>query len=242
LDLVSEARRIYPTVPLILMTAQGSEEIAVKALQAGAAGYVAKRKLSAQLVGMVRTVLEAAAEEQTQMVLMQQLQSRQEVFRLKNDTALVLALPRYVRQVVGDSWGLDSTERIRLGTALEEALLNAYYHGNLEVSSVLKEGDFGEFYRLAEERCAQAPYCDRRILVEFALSREETTIRIHDEGPGFNPAALPDPTDVINLERPSGRGVLLMRAFMDSVSYNDRGNQVTLVKRRKSRADATACA
>ena len=57
---------------------------------------------------------------------------------------------------------------------------------------------------------------------------------IRDEGPGFDPRELPDPTDPTNLERPSGRGLLLMRTFMDDVSYNDDGNQVTLIKRRNS--------
>ena len=57
---------------------------------------------------------------------------------------------------------------------------------------------------------------------------------MRDEGSGFDPGALPDPLDPENLEKASGRGVLLMRAFMDDVRYNDAGNEVTLVLRRKS--------
>jgi anti-sigma regulatory factor (Ser/Thr protein kinase) len=53
---------------------------------------------------------------------------------------------------------------------------------------------------------------------------------IRDEGPGFDPHKVPDPTDPENLERESGRGLLLMRSFMDSVAYNPTGNEVTLVK------------
>jgi anti-sigma regulatory factor (Ser/Thr protein kinase) len=54
---------------------------------------------------------------------------------------------------------------------------------------------------------------------------------IRDQGPGFDPAQLPDPTDPENLERVSGRGLLLMRTFMDEVTFNKSGNQVTMVKR-----------
>ncbi|MEM8681572.1 MAG: ATP-binding protein, partial [Planctomycetota bacterium] len=54
---------------------------------------------------------------------------------------------------------------------------------------------------------------------------------IEDEGPGFDPTRLPDPTDPANLERVSGRGVLLMRTFMDEVEYSERGNRVILRKR-----------
>ena len=54
---------------------------------------------------------------------------------------------------------------------------------------------------------------------------------IRDEGPGFDLKSLPDPRDPVNVERPSGRGMLLMRTFMDLVEYNAMGNMVTLFKR-----------
>ena len=57
-----------------------------------------------------------------------------------------------------------------------------------------------------------------------------------DEGPGFDPATVPDPTDPANLEKASGRGLLLIRAYMDEVIHNRTGNQVTLVKRREASA------
>jgi anti-sigma regulatory factor (Ser/Thr protein kinase) len=53
---------------------------------------------------------------------------------------------------------------------------------------------------------------------------------VRDEGPGFDPARIPDPTDPDNLERLTGRGILLMRTFMDEIRYNDAGNEVTMVK------------
>jgi anti-sigma regulatory factor (Ser/Thr protein kinase) len=60
---------------------------------------------------------------------------------------------------------------------------------------------------------------------------------IRDDGPGFDPSSLPDPTDPANLDRPCGRGLLLMRTFMDNVIYNDRGNEVTLFKERETEPD-----
>ena len=55
-----------------------------------------------------------------------------------------------------------------------------------------------------------------------------------DEGPGFNPDNLPAATSPDYLERPSGRGLLLMRSFLDQITFNDVGNEITLVKRRTS--------
>jgi len=54
---------------------------------------------------------------------------------------------------------------------------------------------------------------------------------IRDQGPGFDPTSLPDPTAPENLEKVSGRGLLLMRTFMDEVHFNEVGNEVVLIKR-----------
>ena len=54
---------------------------------------------------------------------------------------------------------------------------------------------------------------------------------IRDEGPGFDTTTLPDPTDPANLEKRSGRGLLLIKAFMSEVRHNARGNEVTLIRR-----------
>jgi anti-sigma regulatory factor (Ser/Thr protein kinase) len=114
---------------------------------------------------------------------------------------------------------------------LREALLNALYHGNLEVSSRERDKGIGTIQAVADERAGQAPYRDRRIYVDSRLARDEAVFVVRDEGRGFDPTSLPDPTDPANLENLSGRGVLLMKTFMDEVVYNSTGNQVTLVKR-----------
>jgi signal transduction histidine kinase len=116
--------------------------------------------------------------------------------------------------------------------ALQEALTNACYHGNLEVSSELREIDHRAFYRLAKERQQVPPFVNRRIYVSAKFMPDAVEYVIRDEGPGFDPSSLPDPTDPENLERPCGRGLLLMQTFMDEVQFNATGNEVRLVKRR----------
>ena len=64
------------------------------------------------------------------------------------------------------------------------------------------------------------------------LSYEYLQIDIADEGPGFVPEDVPDPTEPDNLEKPGGRGIMLMRQYMTNVEYNDLGNAVTMFKRR----------
>jgi anti-sigma regulatory factor (Ser/Thr protein kinase) len=125
---------------------------------------------------------------------------------------------------------LGEGERLRVGVALEEALLNAAYHGNLEVQSELREKDCALYYDLARERTRIRPYSERSIFVDVDLTEDRVRYVVRDEGPGFDPRTLPDPTDPANIDRPCGRGLLLMKTFMDDVEYNETGNEVTMTK------------
>jgi anti-sigma regulatory factor (Ser/Thr protein kinase) len=153
---------------------------------------------------------------------------------LGNDPQGVAALVAQLRDDVLAVGLCDGPAAVRVGVALEEALLNAVYHGNLEVSSELKADGDGPFHALVRERRAREPHASRRVRVAARVTRRKATFVIADEGPGFDVARLPDPTDPENLDRPSGRGLLLMRTFMDEVRYNATGNRVTLSISRKS--------
>ncbi len=118
-----------------------------------------------------------------------------------------------------------------MGVGLGEAFANAMFHGNLELCSSLRETDADAYHRMAEERRRQSPYQDRRVEIEVRMARDKAEFVVRDQGRGFDPSSLPDPTDPANLEKVTGRGILLMRSFMDDVFFNERGNEVTMVKR-----------
>jgi anti-sigma regulatory factor (Ser/Thr protein kinase) len=217
-------------VPVILMTSKGCEELAVEALERGAASYVPKRMLARELPGTIRKVLAVSGRQRSQTRLMGCMTQSNCAFVLENDCELIAPLVRYLQESVGQLGLCAEADRTRIGIALEEALANALYHGNLEIGSALRGTDDQAYYALIQERRRQPPYCDRRIHVEATLGGAGATFDVHDEGPGFDPSGLPDPTDPENLEKCSGRGILLMRTFMDEVRFNDRGNAVTLVK------------
>jgi CheY-like chemotaxis protein/anti-sigma regulatory factor (Ser/Thr protein kinase) len=230
LQLVAAMREKYPRIPVILMTSQGSEEIAVQALQQGAASYVPKKLLLRYLWETVAKVLKAAVEDRGQARLLQCMLRTESTFHLENDSALFDPLVRYLQEETIRLGVCAAADRVRVGIALEEALANALYHGNLEIASELRgTPGYGD---LILQRRSQAPYQQRCIEVEARITRSEAAFTIRDEGSGFDPRALPDPTDPANIEKTSGRGIFLMRAFMDEVIYNDVGNAVALVKRR----------
>ena len=110
-----------------------------------------------------------------------------------------------LQRVEAHGYAADVCFAIRL--ALEEALINAVKHGN---------------------RCDRG----KKITVCADVDGERTSITIVDEGPGFDPAKLADPTADENLEKPGGRGIMLIRAYMDEVAHSPRGNEIRMVKRR----------
>ena len=231
LELTGRLRNFYPSLPVILMTAAGSEQIAVKALQAGAASYVSKTNLPDELWPIISNVLRVSAERRTNARILNRIHRWEADFVLENDLDLVNGLSSYLMQSFGGLRICTSAEQLRVGVALEEALLNAYYHGNLEVSSKLRESSYHEFSELARIRSTQSPYQERKIRVSVRFSTREAVFHVRDDGPGFDISSLPDPTDPLYLERPHGRGLLLMRTFLDEVRHNSRGNEVTLVKK-----------
>ncbi len=110
---------------------------------------------------------------------------------------------RVLSAVQANGYDEGCTFAIRL--AIEEGLNNAIKHGNRFIP-------------------------DKRVEVEFDIDEKRATITITDQGDGFDPSVVPDPTTDENLQKPTGRGIMLMRAYMDKVCYNDRGNQVCMVK------------
>jgi len=233
-ELASHVRRQHPTIPVIVMTQHGNERLAVQALEAGAASYVRKDDLAYELSKTVSRVLAVSQQAHAQAQLMASLQKSEASFVIDSTGELMAPLVRYLQESASQLGLFDETGLTQLGVALQEALLNAAHHGNLEVGSELRDQDVELYTRKLAKRMEEMPYKERRIHVDAKFSGEEARFKIRDEGPGFDPDALPDPRDAENLLKCHGRGVMLMRSLMDECRYNDSGNAVTLVRRRSN--------
>ncbi len=232
LDLIDEMKSSYPGVPVIVMTASGSEEVAVEALQRGAASYLPKRQLKPWLLSEVAGALDRSRSAKALGSLVRTRTACTEQFSLTNDRSVLPALIQKLLADISDFDLCSEHRRMRVGVALEEALLNAIVHGNLEVASDLRGIDDEAYERTIRERARQSPYQNRRVRVTVALDTNRAAIVIRDEGRGFDVTKLPDPTTPENMERAHGRGLLLIRNFFDEVTHNERGNEIRLVLRR----------
>lgn len=233
LELVKRIRKQYSAIPVILMTAFGSEDVAIKALEQGAANYVPKKNLAKDLLDVVESVLAAAIDLRLQSRLFASLQSTESHFCLENDIALIPSLVNYLRENLARMRLLDDTGLIRITVALREALMNAIVHGNLGIGSELRDTNLSAYYQLIADRRQQSPYRERRVFVDAWETGADARYVIRDEGIGFDPKGVPDPMLPDNMEKASGRGLLLINTFMDEVRHNARGNEITMTKQRE---------
>jgi CheY-like chemotaxis protein/anti-sigma regulatory factor (Ser/Thr protein kinase) len=243
-ELLTTIGERYPSLPVIIMTSQGSEEVAVQALRSGAAGYIPKRRLRQDLVATVDSVLSANQQDRDTVRVYDDLTESRFALVLDNDRARLPAVIGFLQDWAAHFGICDERNRARIGIALEEALLNGLIHGNLEISSELRQREDGSFERLIEQRRHAEPYCSRRLRIASRLTHETVSFSIRDEGPGFDVSSIPDPTDPENLLKPSGRGLLLMASFMDRVDFNESGNEVTmtmLAQARETRRSPECC-
>lgn len=217
-------------IPVILMTSFGNEEIALQALNAGAASYVPKSVLGKHLVKTAENVIALSQGKKNRQRVLQALTEVHSRFVLDNDITYIPPLVSYLQEQIALMRILDESQLIRIGIALCEALTNAIHHGNLELDSEWRQNDEEKYFKIAEERRCIKPYSDRRVRMVATLSDREVRFVIDDEGPGFAMDDLQDPTEEFNMDRMGGRGLLLIRSFMDEVTHNVVGNSITMIK------------
>ncbi len=103
--------------------------------------------------------------------------------------------------------GYAKASKFAIKLSLEEAMANAFHHGHRDLP-------------------------DEPITVEYRVDGREVRIGVEDKGPGFDPGTIPDPTLDENLEQPTGRGIMLIRAYMSEVGFNASGNRLDMVYRK----------
>lgn len=115
-----------------------------------------------------------------------------------------------------ERFGFSEESVFGIKLALEEALTNAVKHGNC---------------------------CDptKSVTVRYAVNEEKVVVIVRDEGCGFEPEKVPDCTSPERLPVPNGRGIMLMRAYMDEVCYRDHGREVYFAKSRNPTDKHTPC-
>jgi CheY-like chemotaxis protein/anti-sigma regulatory factor (Ser/Thr protein kinase) len=231
LELVRRIRQDFSRIPVVLITSYGSEQIAMDALRAGATNFSPKDSLRSDLVRTVSQVLSLTEHMKFERNPVIHPSAKQIAFVLENETSFIGPTIEHFQENL-PAWS--DRDRLQIGMALDEAISNAMHHGNLEVDSCIRDDDNeDEYYKIIRQRKTQAPFCHRRVRIEAEFSDQHICVQITDDGPGFDPSKIPDPTAEENLHRACGRGLFLIKSFMDTVSHNKTGNQITMTKMRR---------
>ena len=241
LELLRAIRRDHPALPVVLMTQFGDELTAVKALEAGAASYIPKARQAEYLTSTIERVLEHASADRRRRQLVQCTTEYHCRYVLPNDRRLIRVLVDELQEVLAGMHFANHMDRIRMGEAIEEALLNAMYHGNLEISEAeltktRAQLDDDLLNQLIDQRLQDPEIAARNILTVAHLTPQEVRIVIRDEGPGFNVQLQDTDQGSDAFEEGRHRGLTLIRSLMDEVHFNHSGNELTMRKYQSQNA------
>ena len=237
LQLVERMRSEFPHIPSVLVTARGSEKLAAEALQSGAAAYVPKSMLESLLLKTVEDVLGVLRTDQTYSRMIDCAVQNHFILDLPSEPEFLDPAVDLPIQIAAGMELLSGTELHRLSAAIREALSNALYRGNLELTHEQwqVQEDFDETHlaiaQCVAERVNAEPYKNRKIRYDVMLTKEFIRITVTDQGPGFDTSTIPVKGDPNAMNQKAGRGLVLIQAFMDEVQFNETGNRISMTKR-----------
>lgn len=211
---------------VIVLTGLASAGEGIRAMRSGAIGFLTKPTRATELFASVRRATEARESTAFRRRLFADSHKRWEC-RVPPDRANIRWVAQHLAAEM-EAFIFDGDIRPRrVLLALDEALTNAIVHGALEVDSRLKE-DGGAFETVVLERESDPAWARRTVTVIADFRPERLEVTVADPGRGFDLANLPDPSDPEAALLASGRGLVMMRALMDEVRFDDGGRSVRL--------------
>jgi CheY-like chemotaxis protein len=235
LELVQELVNRFPKIPSVVVTARGSENLAVDALALGAANFVPKNSLHRLLTHVVRQTLQMAQADNIYDSFAGQLYRPEFIFTLNNRVASIQPSALFVVQALAAATRMNPIQRIRVGTAIASAIFNSICYGNLEVKDDetfvdrLLSGDESGRVEL-RERADTAPYCERSVQLKVSVGDDDTRILVSHDGPGRMTRMTPAPGTPESFELEQCRGLVLMTSFMDDIMFHSDYSEVVMVK------------
>jgi CheY-like chemotaxis protein/anti-sigma regulatory factor (Ser/Thr protein kinase) len=236
LELIKEVRERQPELPFVLTAKTTNPEPILQALSLGACDFLTK-PLKPAMVQHTLNRIESLSKGFPDVGLAPECLVQESLtLEIGNDFEMIPQVAAVLTRDLRVYKLIEPRDQFLVNLLLKEALENAIFHGNLELSAQLREGNFEAFHATARLQSEQEPYCDRKVVVQYEVTRNSVKYIIRDEGKGFAHQNLPDAADPENLFQNAGRGLVLIHNFMDVVLWNERGNEITFIRYRKRRA------
>jgi DNA-binding response OmpR family regulator len=241
IELMSHVREIPSDASFIVMSGYSGVEDVVTALRNGAVDFFQKPFKMERVLECLRRTFNRLNVEYSRQEAASYMVSESRIFKIGNDFSAASQVSLDMTRNLADRDLADEATAESIRVALNEMIINSIEHGNLEVSYEQKNeliDDLENYNHFLQERSQQPEYRGRMVEIENHTTHDTIKYVVRDQGHGFDHTNLPDPTHPENLLTCHGRGILMATIYMDEVTYNAKGNEVHLIKRRTPAPDS----
>ena len=237
-ELLVKIKEIQPLLPVIIISPPISKDILVKLIRKGVANVYEQPFIPDDMITYTDSLLSLFQQinrHDFQIIPFTDIYKKKMV--LKSKEKILELVPKFLIKDLIELGYCNENDSLPLSTAIIETLSNSLYHGNFGIESGVRDaGTFAsqkEFKRLVSDKEKNPDYYNKEIIVSCECDRTTIKIIIEDEGKGFD-WRKKSKTDN-NLKSSSGKGLFLIKALVDEVGYNDKGNKVILTKYRNKK-------
>ena len=236
LELLKEVKSVNSSRPFVMLCPQNDSEGVINALQLGACDYLIKSIHANDLQRTVDRVVSLHEGFNFSNSEMDHSMQESRTMEIENDFVGVNKIVGFMTKDLPTYGILEQDQLFYMNVLLKEALENAIFYGNLELKSDTRLETPNLFYEAAGQKREIEPYKNRKVIVHYEINRNSAKYVVRDEGKGFDHSKLFDTEDPENLPRIKGRGLVMLMNFMDEVFWNDKGNEITMVRYRKRKS------
>jgi len=233
IEFIERSKRSKSNTQFIVITDNATVENAVTALRHGALDFLKKPFEIDDIARIVEKFFSLTANREADYDIYSSIVEEARTFELATDFSIVSTFMSEIMHIISRFARIDKKTTLTIRLSLYEMLVNAMEHGNLEINYDMKKNlleEVMDYQRYLSDRANESPFKDRKVRVSYKFDTRSISFTITDEGKGFDVSKVPNPHATENLERLNGRGIFISRVNMTSVTYNDKGNSVTLYK------------
>ena len=236
LEFINEMREVHETTPIVIIAGQSDTDGILASLDSGAFAFLTKPLTLASVHAMYHRLLQADENLCCDDYCLENIVSESQTLEIGNNFESVFGIISFITQHLPFYNLTTKDEYITMKLMLAKALENAIFYGNLELSQDLKQQDFYQFLQEAEKRRQMEDYKYRRVHISYELNTNSAKYIFRDEGKGFDHREVPDPKTAEGIFQANYSGLVSIRHFMDEVFWNERGNQMTIIRYKKKRS------
>lgn len=231
IELLKRLREKDYDIPVIIISGQEDIQPSIEVLRLGAFDFLLKPFKAHDLLNILDKLQEIQDNKKKQIEDLPFFTEDIDI-TIHSRTKLITTVGSFLQDRVKLFCQLHKIDERNISLCLHEALVNAIIHGNLEISSSLKNEFPEKFEKLLRKRENMPEFANRKVFIRCQITTKHLKFEIEDEGKGFIPKTLQDSDPLTMI--PTGRGILIISAFMDEVYWNKTGNRITMIKTLQS--------